>query len=471
MTNAKREWITLANILLMTLMATLDSSIVTVALPVMSKSLNTNMGGIEWVVSSYTIAICATILIFGKLGDSIGKVKVFKFGIALFTLGSLICALSWNLPVLVVSRVIQGVGASASMATNQGLITENAPGGRRGRALGLGGTFAALGTMAGPTLGGLIVSKLPWGMIFLINLPVGTLAYILSIKFLHSSQSREKEPIDKKGAALMIFSLVLIFYSITLGQSLSFTNPVIITSLIIGILLVPLFVVYEKKQQNPVVQIDLFKNRLLSLSLFCSILSFLASGAINIILPFYLEETLNLSVRNAGLVLTVFPLILLFVGPISGAMSDKIGSEQITFAGLTVGGIGYLLVTTFTEQTPLYFVIICFIIISFGNALFQSPNTSLIMSSVQSHQFGIAGSLNSFARNFGITAGVAVFTSILYSFMSLKVGYPVNGYVPGRDDVFIYGMRWTFAIMAITMGIGATMTFIRMRNIKKLRKS
>ena len=180
----KKEWAILLTVLPMTFMTTLDSSIVNVALPTMAKELNTSMAGIEWVVTSYLIVICATILLFGKLGDVLGKTRIFKFGIGVFTIGSLLCGFSNTLFMLILSRLVQAIGAGAAMATNQGIITETFPPNERGRALGMTGTAVALGTMVGPTLGGLIVSISPWEYIFLINIPIGILVYIGVIKIL-----------------------------------------------------------------------------------------------------------------------------------------------------------------------------------------------------------------------------------------------------------------------------------------------
>ena len=171
----KKEWAILLTVLPMTFMTTLDSSIVNVALPTMAKELGTTMAGIEWVVTSYLIAICATILLFGKLGDTLGKSRIFKIGVGVFTIGSLLCGFSKTLSMLILSRVIQAIGAGAAMATNQGIVTETFPSNERGRALGMSGTAVALGTMVGPTLGGLIVSVAPWEYIFLINIPIGIL--------------------------------------------------------------------------------------------------------------------------------------------------------------------------------------------------------------------------------------------------------------------------------------------------------
>ncbi|WP_320055319.1 MFS transporter [Eubacterium callanderi] len=167
------KWSILFTVLIMTFMVTLDGSIVNVALPVMSGELNASMGDIEWVASIYLVVTCATILIFGRLGDMIGKVRIFQIGVILFTVGSLLCSISGTLPLLIGARVVQGLGSAAALANNQGIITESFPPDERGKALGFVSTFVALGSMTGPTLGGMILTVLPWTYIFLINIPVG----------------------------------------------------------------------------------------------------------------------------------------------------------------------------------------------------------------------------------------------------------------------------------------------------------
>ena len=179
----KNKWIILITILLLTFMSTLDGSIVNVALPTMAKELSVNTQSISWVVSAYLIGICTVILAFGKLGDLKGKMKIFKIGVFSFTVGSLMCGLSPTLPILIISRILQALGAAASMATSQGIITEAFPKNERGRALGLNGTFVALGSMAGAPLGGFLISIFSWNYIFLINIPIGIIAFIFCEKF------------------------------------------------------------------------------------------------------------------------------------------------------------------------------------------------------------------------------------------------------------------------------------------------
>lgn len=167
----------LFNIALMTFMATLDGSIVNVALPTMAKKLSISTEAVSWVVSIYLLVIAGTILIFGRLGDIIGKTKIFNFGIIIFTMGSLICGIAGSFPFLLFARVVQAIGAAGTMSANQGIITQVFPPQERGRALGINGTFVALGSLAGPPIGGFIVGSLDWNYIFLINVPIGIIVY------------------------------------------------------------------------------------------------------------------------------------------------------------------------------------------------------------------------------------------------------------------------------------------------------
>lgn len=458
----KREWAILLVILPMTFMTTLDSSIVNVALPTMARELGTTMAGIEWIVTSYLITICALILLFGRFGDVIGKSRVFRFGIAVFTIGSLLCGLSNTLVMLIISRIIQAVGAAAAMATNQGIITETFPPSERGRALGMTGTAVALGTMVGPTLGGLIVSVAPWEFIFLINIPIGVIVYIAVMKTLSFRKTEDKVPFDIKGTILFMLAIVLLFCSINFGQSIGFINPIIVGALILSVLFLIIFIKVEDKIKTPMLDISIFKNKLFSLSIFCGFTSFISIGAINIILPFYLQDVLKLGPSIAGLMMTVSPIVLAVIAPVSGYLSDKLGSEKISALGLSIMTLGIFSLIFFSESTPLLIVGVLIGTVSLGSGIFQSPNNSLIMSTVDKSKLGIAGSINGLIRNLGMTTGIALSTSLLYSLMSIKIGYKVAGYVDGRADIFIYAMRFVFIGIGSVCLIGAILTILRL---------
>ncbi|MBU3107697.1 MFS transporter [Clostridium gasigenes] len=462
----KNRWVILVIVVMVVFMSTLDSSIVNVALPVMVKSLNVTSAGIQLVVTSYLIIISATILVFGRLGDIVGKTKIFKFGIALFTLGSLFCGITNSLLVLVLARVIQAIGAAATMANSQGIITEVFPTNERGKALGITGTFVALGALVGPPLGGFIVQVASWEYIFLINVPIGIITLFYSFKILPKRHESAKGKLDSLGALLFMFTIVPLFAALGQGQEVGFTQPIILLGFLIAIVSFIVFIMVEKKREDPLLQLQIFENRLFSLSIFCGFISFVAIFCSTIIQPFYLQNVMMFSPSSTGLLLMIYPLVLSVVSPFSGHLSDKIGSEILTFIGLVVLSVGLLLMSTLNEHSSIISMVIFIGTMSLGNGLFQSPNTSLIMSTVPKDKLGIAGSVNALVRNLGMVCGIALSTTLLYSRMSYKIGYHVTDYVVGRNDAFIYGMKIVYITAATICMIGAILTSLRLFSSK-----
>ncbi len=459
----KNRWVILFIVVMVTFMSTLDSSIVNVALPVMSKSLDVTTARIQLVVTSYLIVISATILVFGRLGDLFGKTRVFKFGLALFTLGSLFCGITSSLPVLVLARVIQAIGAAGTMANSQGIITEVFPANERGKALGITGTFVALGALVGPPLGGFIVDATSWECIFLINIPIGIITLIYAFKVLPKEKKIAKGKLDGLGALLFMFTIVPLFVALGQGEDVGFNNPLILLGFLIAIISFIAFIMVEKRREHPLLQLQIFENKLFSLSIFCGFLSFVAIFCSIIIQPFYLQDVLKFSPATTGLILMIYPLILSIVAPISGHLSDKIGSEILTFIGLLLTSVALLLMSTLNENSHIITMVIFIAAMSIGNGLFQSPNNSLVMSTVPKDKLGIAGSVNALVRNLGMVCGIALSTTLLYNRMSHKIGHHVTDYVVGRNDAFIYGMKTVYITAASICMLGAILTFLRLR--------
>jgi EmrB/QacA subfamily drug resistance transporter len=374
----------------------------------------------------------------------------------------LLCGLSNSLPVLILARVIQAIGAAGTMSTNQGIITQIFPAHERGRALGISGASVALGTLVGPPLGGLIISLFSWKYIFLINLPIGVVAWIWSRSTLPRERPVNRESLDWKGAILFILVIVPLFGCLTFGQTIGYEHPLIIGGFVVAALALTAFLWVERNCPAPLLDLSIFENQLFSISIFCSFLSFVAINSSIIVQPFYLQDVLKMTPGLTGLFLMVYPLILMVVAPASGYLSDKIGSELLTFVGLVLISGGLFLMSTLNQFSSLWVIGIFMAIMSLGNGLFQSPNTSLVMSTVPRHKLGIAGSVNALVRNLGMVFGIAVSTSILYHQMSRKIGHRVVDYIPGRDDVFVYGMRYVYITAAAICLTGAILTAFRL---------
>lgn len=461
-TYEKNKWPILLIVVMSTFMATLDSSIVNVALPQMARAMDVDTSQIQLVVTSYLIVIVGIILIFGKLGDMLGKTKIFTFGVALFTLGSLLCGITSVFPVLIGARIIQAIGAAATMANNQGIITQVFPATERGKALGLTGTSVALGSLVGPGLGGIIVGTSSWEYIFLINVPVGVVVLFFAINLLPRSNKKATDRLDVLGAALFMLSIVPLFVALGQVPSLGFANPLILTGFIVSIVSFIAFIVVEQKRENPLIPLDIFKNKLFSLSIFCAFITFVGLFCNSIIQPFYLQDVMIYTPEQAGLIMMIFPLVLAVLAPVSGHVSDKIGSELLTFIGLLLISLGLFLMSTLTEQSSLMTMVVFIVVLSVGMGLFQSPNNSLIMSTVGRHQLGIAGSINALVRNMGMVCGIALATTLLYGSMSAELGYRVTDYVAGQNGVFINGMRTVYMTAAVICLFGAVLTLLRL---------
>ncbi len=462
----KNRMLILINVVFMMFMATLDASIVSVALPIMTQKLSVTSEAISWVLTAYLIVISATVLIFGRLGDIRGKSTVFSYGVLVFAIGSFLCGISDSLVFLIIARVIQALGAAAAMATSQGIITQVFPAHERGRALGISACSVALGSLVGPPLGGLIVSILSWKFVFLINLPIGIFAYFMGMKILPKSEHVIGEKMDIKGAFLFTLAIVSLFGSLIAEENFGGINPLIVGGVIITAISMVIFVRIEKRHRTPLLQLKMFGNSLYVLSIFCAFISFVSISTTILIQPFYLENTLKLSPAVTGLVMMAYPIVLFVVAPISGYLSDRIGSEFLTFLGLILTSMGLFLMSTLGKHSSLSAMIVFIAIMAAGNGVFQAPNNSLVMSLVERGKLGIAGSINALVRNLGMVFGVSVSTVLLYNRMGSKLGFRVTNYAPGMDDAFINGMMVVYVAAGILCAVGAALTMYRLRGRK-----
>jgi EmrB/QacA subfamily drug resistance transporter len=445
----------------MSFLETLDASIVNIALPVMSKSLSVPLSSIEWVVASYIMIICSTLLFFGRLGDIVGKSKVFNYGTLVFIVGTLLCGICNSFIPLIVCRFIEGIGASASMANNQGIITQLYPREGRGKALGILAAAVALGTMAGAPLGGFVVSVLSWNFIFYVNVPIGAVIFVMGLKYLPRDKKVSDQHIDKAGSILQFFGTMLLFGALIQAQKAWFSSPAILGAILLAVILIVLFIGLQKKSKQPLLDLSLFKNRLFSLSLICAIISFVCIAANTFLFPFYLQDTLKISPSNAGLLMMISPIVIAVLSAFCGTLADKIGSEILTVIGLLIMAVNFLLMSYLNIHSTALTCAILLVIRAVGQSFFQPANNSLIMSACPKDKLGIGGSVNSLVRNFGQYLGIVLSTTFLYCFMSGKIGYNVTDYVKGRDDVFVFGMQNDYRILMALCLLGALLTAFR----------
>ncbi len=424
-------------------MSTLDASIVNIAVPKMSRDLNVPNNQAEWVVSVYLVLICVLLIFFGKLSDQIGRIPIFQVGTLVFVTGSLICGLSVNLPILIIARIVQALGASMTMSTNFGIITQIFPSSKHGLALGVNSSFVQVGNLAGPGLGGLILAYLNWHYIFFVNVPIGIIAYFLGHHFFpHNKVTHNKVKIDIFGFITYAGTISSFFIMIFWGQVIGFGSLKIIVLLFLTMILLFLFVLVENHTKSPLINLHIFHNLSFSFGIVSTMLVFAVGYFNNMIIPFYLEDTLLLSSAIAGLILMFVPILNIVSAPIGGYISDHIGAERVSFYALFIFIVPEVIFITVRPSWPLIWLIIALATFGIANGAFQ--NNPMIMGNAAPEFQGIAGSIASLSRNMGMSLGLALATSLLYFGISSRSGYRITTYPDKHPEWFVSGMHFAY---------------------------
>ncbi|HJV17949.1 MAG TPA: MFS transporter [Bacillales bacterium] len=450
------RWYILATVSIGTFMATLDSSIVNVALPTISGQLHSDLSTLQWVVTSYLLTISSLLPIFGRTADIFGRKKVYSIGFLIFTLGSVLCGLAQNIWFLVAMRILQAIGASMLMANSVAIITAAFPREERGRALGITGTVVALGSLTGPAVGGLLIGWISWRAIFYINLPIGIIGFLAARMILPNDQlQNKKESFDFAGAITFTLGMVSLLLGVNNGVDWGWSSFQVLFSLILGFVLLAAFILIERKVTFPMIDLSLFSNRPFLMGNLSGWLSFVSMFANTMLMPFYLQHVLNYSSSQVGLMMTAFPVTMAIVAPLSGFASDKIGPIALTTGGLTISALGLFYFSTLSTTVHFYQVIPGAILTGLGAGMFQSPNNSSVMSSVPPQKLGIAGGINSLVRNLGMVSGIALSVSLFEAW---------GGVTHPRPDQISNFMSAYQSVMLVAMAIaliGAVISFNR----------
>jgi len=450
------KWHTMLVVSIGTFMATLDASIVNLALPILRNYFNTDIATTEWVMLSYLLTITTLLLTLGRLSDMYGRKPMFMAGLLIFTLGSGLCSLSATAGQLIAFRVVQGLGAAMLMANSLSIITDVFPHTERGKALGLMGTVVSIGYITGPALGGFLIGWVGWQSIFYINIPIGLFGTVYAWKTLKSDQLHCGQKFDIKGAILMFLSIISLVLAITRGQVLGWGSPAIIgLSLLFAVFLVG-FVMVEKRADQPMVELSLFRNSPFSASNASGFLSFTALFAVILLMPFYMEEILGYSPEHMGMAFVAVPLVMALVAPVSGWISDRTNSFLLSSLGMAVSCMALLLLGKLDQDAAFLDIVIRMGMLGLGMGLFQSPNNSIVMGSVPKKRLGIAGGMLAMVRNLGMVTGIAisgaVFTNGLQSNQALGLAY---------EAAFLGGFHDAFMVAAVICSVGIITSLMR----------
>jgi EmrB/QacA subfamily drug resistance transporter len=407
-------WVILIVVSLGFFMTLLDLTIVNIAIPNMISKLHASLDDILWVINAYALVLAVLLITAGRLGDLLGQRTVFFAGIALFTVASAACGFAPSPGWLIAFRAVQGLGAALLMPQTLAILTMVFPADRRGAAFGVWGAVAGVATIAGPTLGGLLVTAFDWRYIFFINLPVGVVVLVLTVFLIPDLRTDRKHSFDLGGVVLASLALFAICYALVEGQKYSWG---MITSFIsipllfgVGVVLLVVFLWLQARRQDgePLVPFVLFKDR--NYSLMNMVAAFIAIGMLGIFLPFsiYLQSVLGFSALKAGLTMAPASLVAMFVAPVAGRMSDRIGGKFILMVGLLLfaGGMGSIALIA-QASSAWYDFLLPQLIAGIGIGCTFAPMTTVALRNVNPMMAGAASGVFNTTRQVGTVIGTA----------------------------------------------------------------
>jgi MFS transporter, DHA2 family, multidrug resistance protein len=387
-------------------MASLDSSIANTALPTIAADLNASPADSVWVVNAYQLALVVSLLPFASLGEIIGYRRVYIWGLAVFTVASLLCALSWSLPTLTAARIIQGLGASGLMSVNTALIRFIYPSKSLGRGVGNNALVVAVSTAIGPTIAAAILSVGTWQWLFAVNVPFGIIAFVLALRALPDIK-RATHKFDLASAALNATTFGFLIFGI--GEAAHEADTTLTIAALAIALISGIALIYRQLGlPAPMLPVDLYRRPMFALSSLTSLCSFTAQGLAFVALPFYFQTVLGFSAVQTGLLLTPWPVMTAIAAPIAGPLSDHFPPAILGGIGLAVFATGLALIAALPAHPGVPSIVVRMLICGTGFGFFQSPNLRAIMSSAPPERSGGASGIVATSRLCGQAVGAAL---------------------------------------------------------------
>ena len=405
-----------------TFISNVDYYIVNIALVTITNDFRATTSDVSWVLLSYQLTITSFLLLFGKLGDRFGMKRIFLFGFSVFTLGSIACGLSPTIFFLILSRAVQGLGASVLYSIPPAMVSKYFPENKRGSAFGVLATTAAIGMILGAPLGGIITGYFSWRWAFLINLPIGIIAVIAAKRILPEddapemkrSPEREKphKSFDALGAVLSFAATLNLFYALSMFDEKGWGSPIILGSMAASIVSVLLFIKWEKRHLDPLVDISLFKNRMFVAENISCALAYAFLAGNNFIMPFYLQTLKGLSPQKTGVVFMFYSLVYMVTGPVAGKLSSRIKPRTLCSLAMLFAAAAIFIFSGFFTAPGLVPVCIFFACNGFAMATFSISNNTSVMGSAPEGKEGMVAGILRVMMRLGMAIGVCAFETV-----------------------------------------------------------
>jgi len=460
------KWWALSCTSLGMLLATINSGTLIIALPDLERSLHTTLLQLVWVILAYMIASTVLVLTAGRLSDLFGRKRAYVLGFAVFTVASLGAGLAENGTQVILWRILQGIGGAAIFANAAALVTDAFPRRQLGLAMGTNTMVAAVGLVIGPVLGGALV-EISWHWVFWFNIPLGLAGTLWAASVLRETQSREAvTDLDLLGTSLYVAGLTGLVLGVSRGGISGWDDPLTIGSLVVAVVLLPLFVLVEQRVSAPMLDLTIFENRLFGAASAAAFINGLSRFALLFVFVFYFQGAQGDDPITAGIKLAPMALGMLVSSPLSGIWADRHGSRMLSAVGMLVSAAALAGMTTLQVHSAYWQSVLWLGIVGIGSGMFNSPNTAAMMGTVPAHRRGIAGGARTMLQNTGAVISIAFVLAIITAAVPKDVLFQIfsglaDSLTDARLEPFIANMHTALWVLAATSLIGAAVCLLR----------
>ena len=431
-------------------------SSINVALPSIANDFIITAIMLSWIPTSYLLSLAIFLIPFGRIADIYGRKKIFTYGIIIFTIASLIAAFSTSATMLIILRILQGMGSAMIFGNVAAIISSIFPASERGKALGISITGVFMGLFLGPVLGGFLTQYFGWRSIFFFDVPIGILATYAVIKLKGEWAEAVGEKFDLVGSIILAISLIILMYGLSLLPEI--TGFAMIFGGLVGIIM---FYFVEKNMESPVLNVNLFKNLSFTFNNLAALINYNSGVPIVFLLSLYLQYVKGLNPQDSGLILAVQPIMMAVFSPFAGRLSDKFRAEYVAAGGMGLTAVGLGGFAFINTDTQLWFIGIGLAIVGLGFALFSSPNTNALMNSVEEKYYGVASATLSSMRVLGQMTGMGI------SMLALALFLGNVDIVPANYSSFLASSTLSFIIFAFLSFIGLLFSVLSIKKINK----